>query len=52
VRLAARGTRNLDRGEERIDDAALVARLRSQARKVTVQSSLAAAGLTALSVTP
>lgn len=40
----------MDRGEERIEDTALVARLRTQARKVTVQSSLAAALLTALSL--
>lgn len=38
----------MDAGEERIEDAALVARLRTQARKVTVQSSLAAVLLTAL----
>ena len=40
----------MDRGEERIEDTALAARLRTQARKVTVQSSLAAVLLTALSL--
>jgi hypothetical protein len=52
VRLAARGTRNMDAGEERIEDATAVARLRTRARTVTVQSSLAAAVLTALSLVP
>jgi len=42
----------MDVGEERIEDAALVARLRIQARKVTVQSSLAAVLLTALGLVP
>lgn len=42
----------MDRGEERIEDTALVARLRSQGRKVTVQSSLAAVVLTALTLIP
>jgi len=50
VRLAARGTRNMDRGEERIGDTALVERLRSQGRKVTVQSALVAVLPTAVSL--
>jgi hypothetical protein len=40
----------MDAGDERIEDTALAARLRTQARKVTVQSSLAAVVLTALAV--
>ncbi len=32
--MAARGTRNMDTGEERIEDQGLVARLRASARRI------------------
>jgi hypothetical protein len=47
VRLAARGARNLDRGDERIADAAELAQVRRQARLVHLESVAAAALLTA-----
>jgi hypothetical protein len=47
VILAARGSRNLDNGEKKIEDETLIARLRRQARKVHVQSILTALLLTA-----
>lgn len=46
--LAARGSRNLDAGEEKIEDEALVVQLRGQARKVHGRSALIAALLTGL----
>ena len=46
--LAARGARDMDRGEERIADASLAAGLRQRAGKVHVESLLTAAILTAL----
>lgn len=49
--LAARGSRNMDDGEEKIEDSVVIAQLRRQARKVYLQSSLAAIALTALSLT-
>jgi hypothetical protein len=42
VRLAARGTRDLDGGEEPVEDAAKHAALRRRAREVHVQSLLLA----------
>jgi hypothetical protein len=48
VALAARGSRNLDTGEERIQDTAVVRQLRRQARRVHIESILAATWLTAL----
>ncbi len=51
--LAARGARNMDTGDEAIEDEAEKAQLRRQARRVHVQSILAALVLTALTlVTP
>ena len=51
--LAARGARNMDTGEEAVEDEAERAQLRRQARMVHVRSVLAGAALTALSlVTP
>jgi hypothetical protein len=50
VRLAARGTRNLDDGEQRIDDPGLLARLRARGRRIHVESVLLAAALTGLAL--
>ena len=38
--LASRGLRNMDSGEEKIEDANELARVRAQARKVHLQSAL------------
>lgn len=48
MRLAARGLRNLDSGEEKIQDRAAEMQLRSQAHGVHIQSILAALLLTIL----
>lgn len=48
--LAARGSRNLDTGEERIEDQAVALQLRRQARRVHIESIVAAALLTLLSL--
>ena len=48
MRLAARGTRNMDNGDSTVEDDMLKARLRSQAAKVYVESILAAVVVTAL----
>lgn len=45
--LAARGSRNLDTGVERLDDKELEMQLRRQARKVYFESILAGVLLTA-----
>jgi hypothetical protein len=50
VALAARGARNLDRGDETVSDAAERAALRRKARRVHLESILAAGALTALGV--
>ncbi|MGH7253355.1 MAG: hypothetical protein ACREIE_06095 [Nitrospiraceae bacterium] len=50
--LAARGSRNLDTGEEKIQDTAVVRELRRQARRVHIESILAATWLTALYLIP
>jgi hypothetical protein len=47
VILAARGLRNLDSGEEKIEDETLIAGLRRQGRKVHAESVLTALLLTA-----
>ena len=46
--LAARGARNLDGGDEAIEEAAVKGQLRRQARRVYVESVLLAAVLTLL----
>ncbi len=46
--LAARGARNLDGGDEAIEDEGEMAELRRQARRVYVESVLLAAVLTLL----
>ena len=50
VALAARGTRNLDAGQEQIDDPAVTRQINRQARKVFAESILGAALLTALAL--
>jgi hypothetical protein len=50
VRLASRGQRDLDQGAQAIDDSAELAQVKSQARKVHMQSLVAAALLTALAL--
>jgi hypothetical protein len=50
VRLAARGRRETDAGDEPISDPWLVGQLRRRAREVYLQSVLAAAALTALAL--
>jgi hypothetical protein len=46
VALAKRGLRNMDSGEEKIEDADELARVRAQARRVHVQSALFAVAVT------
>ncbi len=48
MRLAARGTRNMDDGELTIEDKAERAQLRRQAAKIYVESVLVAVALTLL----
>jgi hypothetical protein len=52
VRLASRGLRDMDTGEERIVDAGEAEKVRRQARAVYVKSFIAAAILTALALLP
>jgi hypothetical protein len=46
VALASRGLRNMDSGEEKIEDANELARVRAQARRVHLQSALFAVAVT------
>ena len=46
--LAKRGLRNMDSGEEKIDDAGELDQVRAQARKVHLQSALFAIAVTVL----
>jgi hypothetical protein len=46
VALASRGLRNMDSGEEKIEDANELAHVRVQARKVYLQSALFAIAVT------
>ena len=50
MRLAARGRRDLDGGEEVVEDPFLLAQLRRQAREVHVEALLAGAALTGLAL--
>jgi hypothetical protein len=50
VRLAARGRRETEAGDEAITDPWLADRLRERAREVYVQAALAAGVLTALAL--
>lgn len=48
MRLAARGARNLDRGDEMVNDPEEARRLRAQARRVYLETLSGAALLTGL----
>ena len=48
--LAARGLRNLDAGEEAIEDSAMIALLRGVAKEIHVRALLLALALTLLAV--
>jgi len=50
VSLAARGTRNISGVEETIQDQAELEQVRAQAKRVYVESAVAALGLTALAL--
>jgi len=50
VALAARGVRNMDSGQEQIDDPAVTRQINRQARKVFAEAILGAALLTALAL--
>lgn len=50
IALAARGVCNLDAGEERIEDAALAARLRDKATRVHRRALVTAAAITILAL--
>jgi hypothetical protein len=52
VRLAARGSRDMDDGAHKVDDAAELATLRAQAQRVYLRSFAFAALLTALALLP
>ncbi|MCA1815253.1 MAG: hypothetical protein LC746_02375 [Acidobacteria bacterium] len=44
--MAARGTRNLDAGEEKIEDEELVAQLRAKSRRINRRALVTAAVIT------
>jgi len=48
VNLASRGARDMDSGIEKIQDDAVLAQVRKQARKVNIESMVTAAVLTIL----
>lgn len=48
MRLASRGTRNLDNGEEKVEDQAIAEQLRRQANKVQIEAVAVAGALTAI----
>jgi len=50
VRLAARGARDLDGGEEIVSEPFLVAQLRRQARRVHIESALLGVALAGLAL--
>lgn len=50
MRLAARGARDLDDGEEIVDEPFLVAQFRRQAREIHIESALLAVALTGLAL--
>ncbi len=50
MRLAARGARETDAGDEPVADPFIVAQLRRQAREIHVESLLGAAALTGLAL--
>lgn len=48
MRLAARGARDLDGGEEIVDEPFMVAQLRRQAREIHIESAVLGVALTGL----
>ncbi len=50
MRLAARGARDLDGGEEALTDPIMVAQLKRQAREVHAEAALLGAALTGLAL--
>jgi hypothetical protein len=48
--MAARGTRNMDAGEEKIEDEKLIARLRGNARRIHLRALITAAVITLLTL--
>jgi hypothetical protein len=50
IALAARGTRNMDAGEERIEDEDVIAELRAQARRVHLRALITAAAITVVTL--
>ena len=50
IALAARGARNMDAGEERIDDESLIALLRDKARRINRRALVTAAVITAVTL--
>ena len=50
IALAARGTRNMDAGEEKIDDEELCALLRDKARRINRRALVTAAVITAVTL--
>jgi hypothetical protein len=44
--MAARGTRNMDAGEEKVEDEAVVSRLRDKARRINRRALITAAVIT------
>ena len=44
--MAARGTRNMDAGEERLDDDSLIEKLRGKARRINRRALITAAAAT------
>lgn len=50
MRLAARGVRDLDGGEERVEDLVMLDQLSRQAREVHIEAALLGAALTGLAL--
>lgn len=50
IALAARGTCNLDAGEERIEDENLIAQLRRKSRRIHLRALVTAAAITVLTL--
>lgn len=50
IALAARGTCNMDTGEERLDDATLIEQLRTKARRIHLRALITAVVITLLAL--
>jgi len=48
--MAARGTRNMDAGEEKLDDEKLIERLRAKSRRINRRALITAAVITLLTL--